>query len=66
MITMLIARTVLAKSGRGGRFWFKVATAGVDARNVKFKALIGTTPHHLMYGQRTDVSGFRAFGYRTW
>jgi hypothetical protein len=28
------------------------------ARNVTFKARIGTTPHHLMYGGKKDVSGF--------
>jgi hypothetical protein len=30
---MLIARTVMAESGLGGRFWFKAAAAGKDARN---------------------------------
>jgi hypothetical protein len=63
---MLIARTVTVESGLGGRFWFRAATAGVDASNVTFKALIGTTPHRLMYGQKKDVSGFQAFGCRAW
>jgi hypothetical protein len=49
---MLIARTVMVESGLGGRFWFKAAMAGVDARNVTFKARIGSTPHHFMYGQK--------------
>jgi hypothetical protein len=51
-LIVLIAKTVMAESGLGGRFWFKEATAGVDASNVTFKARIGTTPHHLMYGQK--------------
>ncbi len=38
----------------------------VDASNVTFKARIGTTPHHLMYGQKKDISGFWAFGCRAW
>ncbi len=42
------------------------ATAGIDARNATFKTRIGTTQHHLMYGQKKDVSGFRAFGCRAW
>jgi hypothetical protein len=29
---MLIARTVMVESGLGGRFWFRAATAGIDAR----------------------------------
>jgi hypothetical protein len=61
---MLIARTVMVESGLGGRFWFKAATAGVC--NVTFKARIGTTQHHLVYGQKKDVSGFRTFGCRAW
>jgi hypothetical protein len=39
----------------GGIFWFKAAAAGEDASNVTFKAGIGTTRHHLMYGQKKDV-----------
>ena len=38
---MLIARTVMVESGLGGRFWFRAATAGKDARNVTFKERIG-------------------------
>jgi hypothetical protein len=63
---MPIARTVMVESGLGGRFWFRAATAGIDARNATFKARIGTTPHQLMYDEKKDVSGFRAFGYRAW
>jgi hypothetical protein len=40
--------------------------AVIDASNATFKARIGTTQHHLMYGQKKDVSGFRAFGCRAW
>ncbi len=61
---MLIARTVMAESGLGGRFWFKAATAGVDAHNLRFKARIGTTQHHLRSGQKKDFSGFWVFGCR--
>jgi hypothetical protein len=63
---MLFAKTVMVESGLGGRFWFKAATAGIDASNIIFKTQIGTTPHHLMYGQKKDVSVFRAFGCRDW
>jgi hypothetical protein len=58
---LLIARTVtiLVESELGGKFWslFKAATAGLDEREVTFKARIGTRQHHLMYGQKKDVSG---------
>ena len=37
-LIMLVARTVIVESGLGGRFWFRAATAGKDARNVTFKA----------------------------
>jgi hypothetical protein len=63
---MLIARTVMVESGLGGRFWFKAATAGIDAHTVKFKVRIGTTQHHLRYGQKNDFSGFLAFGCKAW
>ena len=63
---MLIARTVMVESGLGGRFWFRAATAGKDARNVTFKERIGMTPHQAMYGEKKDVSGYRAFGCRAW
>ena len=33
---MMSARTVMAESGLGGRFWFKAAKAGKDARNVTY------------------------------
>jgi hypothetical protein len=63
---MLIARTVIVESGLRGRFWFRAAAAGINAHNTTFKARIGTTPHHLMYGQKKDVSCFQAFGCRAW
>ncbi len=59
---MLIARTVMAESGVGGRFWFKAAAAGTDARNATFKARIKTSPHQAFIGGPKDVSRFRAFG----
>jgi hypothetical protein len=42
----LITRTVMAESRLGGRYWFKAATAGLEASNAIFKALIGTMQHH--------------------
>ena len=63
---MLIARTVMAESGLGGRFWFKAATAGKDARNVAFKEHSKMTPYQAMYGEKKNVSDFRAFGCRAW
>ncbi len=57
---MMTAQTVMAEFGLGGRFWFKAASAGNDARNVKFKERIGKA----MYGEKRDVSDFRAFGCR--
>ena len=42
---MMIARTVMAESGLGGRFWFKAASAGKDTRNITFKERIWMTPY---------------------
>ena len=58
---MMIARTVMAESGLGGRFWFKAAAAEKDARNVIFKERIGKSLYQAMYGEKNDVSDFRAF-----
>ena len=56
---MMSARTVMAESGLGGRFWFRAATAGKDARNVTFKERIGMTPYQaMMHGEKKDVSNF--------
>ena len=63
---MMSARTVLAESELGGRFWFKAANAGKDARNVTYKERIGMSPYQAMYGEKKDVSDFRAFGCRAW
>ena len=63
---MRLARTVMAESGLGGRFWFKAACAGKDARNVTYKQRLGSTPYTCMYGDVKDVSRFRAFGCRAW
>ncbi len=49
---MMIARTVMAESGPGGRLWFKAALAGKDARNVTFKERIWMTQHQAMYGEK--------------
>ena len=63
---MRLARTVMAESGLGGRFWFKAASAGVDARNVTYKHRLGETPWTRVYGSPKDVSRFRAFGCRAY
>jgi hypothetical protein len=63
---MRLARTVIAESGLGGRFWFKAALAGKDARNVTYKQRLWQTPHSCIYGELKDVSRFRAFGCRAW
>ena len=63
---MLIARTIMVESGLRGRFWFRAATAGKDARNVTFKERIRMTPHQAMYGEKKDVSDYRAFGCRAY
>ena len=54
----------MAESGLGGQFWFKAAKAGKDARNVTYKERIGMSPYQAMYGEKKDVSDFRAFGCR--
>ena len=59
---MLLARTVMAESGLGGRYWFRAAMAGKDARNAIFAERLKTSPHHAMYGEPKDVSRFRSFG----
>jgi len=63
---MMSALTVMAESGLGGRFGFKAALARKDARNVTFKERIGMAPHQAIYGEKRDVSDFRAFGCRAW
>ncbi len=56
----------MAESGLGGRFWFKAAFAGNDARNVTYKQRLGQTPYSCIYGELKDVSHVRAFGCRAW
>ena len=63
---MMAAMAVMADAGLGGRFWFKAAKAGKDARNVTDKERIGMSPYQAMYGEKKDVSDFRAFGCRAW
>ncbi len=63
---MMAARTIMAESGLGGRFWFRTALAARDARNATYKERIDTTPWRRMYGEMRDVSRFRAFGCRAW
>ncbi len=46
---MRLARTVMAESGLGGRFWFKAALAGKDACNVTYIQQLGQTPHSCIY-----------------
>ncbi len=63
---MMIARTVMADSGLGGRFWFTAVLIVVEARNATYKERIRTTPWMQMHGERRDVSRLRAFGCRAW
>jgi hypothetical protein len=64
---MMAARTIMAESGHGGRFWFRAALAARDASNVTYKERIGTTPWRRMHGEMRDASRFRAaFGCRAW
>ncbi len=63
---MMSAPNVMAESGLGERFRFKAASAGKDAQNVTFKERIWMMPHQAMYGEKRDVSDFRAFGCRAW
>ena len=35
---MMLSRTIMVESGLGGRFWFKSALAGCEARNVPYKS----------------------------
>ena len=63
---MILARTVMAESGLGVRFWFKAACTGKDASNVTYKQRLGSTPYICMYGDVKDVSRFHAFGRRAW
>ncbi len=50
----------------GGGFWFGVACAWKDARNVTYKQLLGSTPYTCMYDDVKDASRFLAFGCRAW
>ncbi len=62
----MIVRTAMAESGLGGRFCFKAASAGKDARKVTFKERIGMTLYQAIHGEKRDVSDFKAFGCRAW
>ncbi len=50
-----LTRTVMAKSGLGGYFWFKAAAAGMDKRNAPYKYRLGETPLSRMYCEPRDV-----------
>jgi hypothetical protein len=63
---MRLARTVMAESGLGGRFFFKAACAWKDASNVAYKKLLGSMPYTCMHGEVKDFSRFRAFRCRAW
>jgi hypothetical protein len=63
---MRFACTVMAESGLGGRFWFKVALTGKNACNFTYKQQLGQTPYSCIYGELKDVSRFRAFCCRAW
>ena len=59
---MLCGRAVMAESGCCGKFWFRAAVHGKDARNVTYSSRIDSTPHMKMFGKPKDVSSFKAFG----
>ena len=61
-----LARSGMAQSGLGGKYWFCAATYGKDCRNVTYKERIKNTPWGLLYGEKKDVSKFRPFGCRAW
>ena len=61
-----LARSGMAQSGLGGKFWFCAATFGKDCRNVTYKERIKNTPWGLLYGEKKDVSKFRPFGCRAY
>ena len=63
---MRLARTVIAESGLGGRFWFKKACVGKDARNVTYRQRLESTPYTCMYCEVKDVSRICTFRCRTW
>jgi hypothetical protein len=50
----------------GRSIWVKAATAGKDARNVTYKKRIGMDTYQAMFGEKRDVSDFRAFWCRAW
>ncbi len=53
---MIVARSVISESGLGGKFWFRAAAAGKDARNVTFKERIGMTQYQAMHAEKRDIS----------
>jgi hypothetical protein len=63
---MLLAKTIMAESGAAGRFWFRTAVTGKDARNATHNTRLGTSQHAFLYGEPRDVSRFRAFGCRAY
>jgi hypothetical protein len=64
---MMISRNIMVESELGGRFWFKSAMTGCEARNVTHKERIGTTPWRLMRGEKKciPISSIRLQGNRT-
>ncbi len=63
---MRLARTVMAESGLGGRFWIKAALTGKDIGNVTYKQRHGETSYSCIYGELKGVSRFHTFGCRAW
>jgi hypothetical protein len=63
---MMAARTIMAESRLGCRFWFKAALAACDARNTTYKERIGITSWRRTHGEIRDIFRFRAFGCRAW
>ena len=51
----------------GGEGWLMPQTEIIgDARNDTFKERVVMSPYQAMYGEKKDVSDFRAFGCRAW
>ncbi len=64
--TMTLARSGMAQSCLGGKYWFCAANCAKHCRNVTYKARIKNTQWGAVYGEKKDVSKFRPFGCRAW
>jgi hypothetical protein len=66
----MLGKTVIAKSGLGGPFWFCATRNSVNCRKATYKKLerLGTAPHEKMYSTKKHVSksNFRPFSCRVY